>query len=41
MDVCDGDANDYSVVNAGKVSVSPILVHPQVPAGFFSEPEFR
>jgi 5'-nucleotidase len=32
---------DYAVVNAGKVSVSPILVHPQVPMGFLSGREFR
>jgi 5'-nucleotidase len=41
MDVCGGDANDYSVVSSGKIAVSPILVRPQVPVGFFSEPEFR
>jgi 5'-nucleotidase len=34
-------ASDYSVVSAGKVSVSPILVHPQVPAGFLSGRDFR
>jgi 5'-nucleotidase len=32
---------DYGVVSAGKVSVSPILVYPQVPAGFLSGREFR
>lgn len=35
------DASDISVVGAGKVSVSRILVQPQVPAGFLSGREFR
>jgi 5'-nucleotidase len=41
MDICGGDVNDFSVVGSGKVALSPILVRPQVPAGFLSEPEFR
>lgn len=37
-----GDSrSDYAVVNAGRLSVSPILVQPQVPAGFLSGREFR
>jgi len=35
------DASDVSIVSAGKVSVSRILVQPQVPAGFLSGREFR
>jgi 5'-nucleotidase len=34
-------ASDYSVVSSGKVSVSQILVQPQVPSGFLSGREFR
>jgi 5'-nucleotidase len=34
-------ASDFGVVGAGKISVSPILVHPQVPAHFLSGREFR
>jgi 5'-nucleotidase len=34
-------ASDHGVVAAGKVSVSLILVHPQVPAAFHSGREFR
>jgi 5'-nucleotidase len=34
------EANDYSVVASGRISVSQILVHPQVPAGFLSGREF-
>jgi 5'-nucleotidase len=41
MEACDGEANDFRVLSSGKIAVSPILVHPQVPAGFRSEPEFR
>ena len=41
MDVCGGDENDYSIVSAGKIAVSPIFVHPQVPSGFRTAPEFR
>jgi 5'-nucleotidase len=41
MEACSGDAVDYVVVGSGKVAVSPILVRPQVPAGFLPEPEFR
>jgi 5'-nucleotidase len=41
MDVLSGDSNDFNVVSAGKISLSLILVRPQVPAGFLSEPEFR
>jgi 5'-nucleotidase len=41
MEACDGEANDFSAVRAGKIAVSPILVHPQVPSGFRSKPEFR
>ena len=33
-------ASDYAVVSSGKVSVTPILVQPQVPAGFQSGREF-
>jgi 5'-nucleotidase len=35
------ESSDYSVVSAGKVSVSSILAHPQVPAGFLSGREFH
>jgi 5'-nucleotidase len=41
MDACGDGASDYGVVSAGKISVSPILVHPQARADFLSEPEFR
>jgi 5'-nucleotidase len=41
MDACEDEANDYAVVSAGKISVSPILVHPQIPAGSLPEREFR
>jgi 5'-nucleotidase len=34
------EASDYSVVASGRISVSAILVHPQVPAGFLSGREF-
>jgi 5'-nucleotidase len=34
-------ASDHGVVAAGKVSVSLILVHPQVPAAFLSGRDFR
>jgi 5'-nucleotidase len=34
-------ASDDGVVRAGKVSVSPVLVHPQVPAGLLSMPGLR
>jgi 5'-nucleotidase len=33
-------STDYAVVKAGKVSVSPILVHPQMPMGFLSGRDF-
>jgi 5'-nucleotidase len=36
----DSEESDYSAVTAGMISVSPILVHPQVPAGFLSSREF-
>ena len=34
-------ASDYEVVAMGKVSLSPILVQPQVPVGFLSGQSFR
>ena len=34
-------ASDYEVVSAGKVSVSHILVHPQIPVGFLTGQAFR
>jgi 5'-nucleotidase len=40
-DQAQDDASDFGVVRAGKVSVSPILIHPQLPAGFVSGREFR
>jgi 5'-nucleotidase len=35
------EESDYSVVSSGRVSVSLIVAHPQVPAGFLSGREFR
>ena len=35
------ERSDYTVVSAGRLSVSPILVQPQVPALFLSGREFR
>lgn len=40
-DACYGEANDFNVVGAGKIAVSPILALPQIPAGSLPEPEFR
>jgi 5'-nucleotidase len=34
-------STDFSVLSTGKVSVSPILVHPQVPVGFLSGRDFH
>jgi 5'-nucleotidase len=36
----DSETSDYSAVAKGMISVSPILVLPQVPAGFLSSREF-
>ncbi len=37
----DDQRSDFAVVSSGRLSVSPILVQPQVPAGFLSGREFR
>jgi 5'-nucleotidase len=39
--VREDGSSDHDVVSAGRVSVSLILVHPQVPAPFLSGREFR
>jgi len=35
------EASDYEVVKSGRISVSPILVQPQTPAGFSAGREFE
>ena len=37
----DDAGTDHVIVATGKVAISPVLVHPQVPAGFVAGLEFR